>query len=122
MKFYICKHCKNIITYIVPSGVKVVCCGEPMTEIIPGSVDAATEKHVPVVKKDGNKVTIEVGSVTHPMTEEHYINFIAVETKQGSQLKYLKPNDAPKAEFLISDGDEFVAAYANCNLHGLWKA
>jgi superoxide reductase len=122
MKFYICNHCKNIITYIVPSGVKVVCCGEPMTEIIPGSIDAATEKHVPVVKKDGNKVTIEVGSVAHPMTEEHYINFIAVETKQGSQIKYLKPGDAPKAEFLISDGDEYVAAYANCNLHGLWKA
>lgn len=110
MKFYICNHCKNIITYIVPSGVKVFCCGEAMTEIIPGSVDAAVEKHVPVVKIDGSKVTVEVGSVEHPMIEAHYINFIAVETKQGSQIKYLKPGEAPKAEFVISEGDEYVAA------------
>ncbi|MEA4972512.1 Desulfoferrodoxin [bioreactor metagenome] len=122
MKFYICKHCKNIITYIMPSGVKVICCGEEMTELIPGAVDAALEKHVPVVTKDGNKVTVEVGSVAHPMIPEHYITFIAIETKQGSEIKYLKAGDAPKAEFLIADGDEFVAAYAYCNLHGLWKA
>lgn len=122
MKFYICKHCKNIITYVMPSGVKVICCGEEMTELIPGSVDAALEKHVPVVTKDGSKVTVEVGSVAHPMIPEHYITFIAIETKQGSEIKYLKAGDAPKAEFVIADGDEFVAAYAYCNLHGLWKA
>lgn len=122
MKFYICKHCKNIITYVMPSGVKVICCGEEMTELIPGSVDAALEKHVPVVTKDGSKVTVEVGSVAHPMIPEHYITFIAIETKQGSEIKYLKAGDAPKAEFVVADGDEFVAAYAYCNLHGLWKA
>ena len=93
-----------------------------MQELVPGTVDAAAEKHVPVVKKDGNKVTVSVGSVTHPMLEEHSIQFIAVETKQGSQIKYLKPNEAPEAVFAIADGDEFVAAYEYCNLHGLWKS
>ena len=122
MKFYQCSHCKNIITYVDNKGVPVMCCGEKMQELVPGTVDAAAEKHVPVVKKDGNKVTVSVGSVTHPMLEEHSIQFIAVETKQGSQIKYLKPNEAPEAVFAIADGDEFVAAYEYCNVHGLWDS
>ena len=122
MKFYQCSHCKNIITYVDNKGVPVMCCGEKMQELVPGSVDAALEKHVPVVEKDGNKVTVKVGSVTHPMLEEHHIAFIAIETKQGSQIKYLKAGEAPEAVFAIADGDEFVAAYEYCNLHGLWKA
>ena len=122
MKFYQCSHCKNIITYVDSKGVPVMCCGEKMQELVPGTVDAALEKHVPVVEKDGNKVTVSVGAVTHPMLEEHYIVFIAIETKQGSQIKYLKPGEEPKAVFAIADGDEFVAAYEYCNLHGLWKA
>lgn len=122
MKFYQCSHCKNIITYIDNKGVPVMCCGEKMQELVPGTVDAALEKHVPVVEKDGNKVSVKVGSVTHPMLEEHYIVFIAIETKNGYQIKYLKPGEEPAAEFVIADGDEFVAAYEYCNLHGLWKA
>ena len=122
MKFYQCSHCKNIITYVDNMGVPVMCCGEKMQELVPGTVDAALEKHVPVVEKDGNKVTVKVGSVTHPMLEEHHIAFIAIETKQGSQIKYLKAGEAPEAVFAIADGDEFVAAYEYCNLHGLWKA
>ena len=122
MKFYHCSHCKNIITYVDNKGVPVMCCGEKMQELVPGTVDAALEKHVPVVEKDGNKVTVKVGSVTHPMLEEHHIAFIAIETKQGSQIKYLKAGEAPEAVFAIADGDEFVAAYEYCNLHGLWKA
>ena len=122
MKFYQCSHCKNIITYVDNKGVPVMCCGEKMQELVPGTVDAALEKHVPVVEKDGNKVTVKVGSVTHPMLEEHHIAFIAIETKQGSQIKYLKAGEAPEAVFTIADGDEFVAAYEYCNLHGLWKA
>lgn len=122
MKFYQCSHCKNIITYVDNKGVPVMCCGEKMQELVPGTVDAAIEKHVPVVEKDGNKVTVKVGSVTHPMLEEHHIAFIAIETKQGSQIKYLKAGEAPEAVFAIADGDEFVAAYEYCNLHGLWKA
>ena len=122
MKFYQCSHCKNIITYVDNKGVPVMCCGEKMQELVPGTVDAALEKHVPVVEKDGNKVTVKVGSVTHPMLEEHHIAFIAIETKQGSQIKYLKAGEAPEAVFAIADGDEFVAAYEYCNLHGLWQA
>ena len=122
MKFYQCSHCKNIITYVENKGVPVMCCGEKMQELVPGTVDAALEKHVPVVEKDGNKVTVKVGAVTHPMLEEHSIRFIAIETKEGSQIKYLKPGEAPETVFMIADGDEFVAAYEYCNLHGLWKA
>ena len=80
MKFYQCSHCKNIITYEDNKGVPVMCCGEKMQELVPGTVDAALEKHVPVVEKDGNKVTVKVGSVTHPMLEEHHIAFFAIET------------------------------------------
>ena len=122
MKFYQCSHCKNVITYVDNKGVPVMCCGEKMQELVPGTVDAALEKHVPVVEKAGNKVSVKIGSVTHPMLEEHYIVFIAIETKNGSQIKYLKPGEEPAAEFVLADGDEFVAAYEYCNLHGLWKA
>lgn len=122
MKFYQCSHCKNIITFVDNKGVPVMCCGEKMQELVPGTTDAAQEKHVPVVEKDGNKVTVCVGSVTHPMMEEHHIAFIAIETKQGSQIKYLKADEEPKAVFSLAKGDEFVAAYEYCNLHGLWKA
>ena len=77
MKFYICKHCGNIIAYVHSSGVPVVCCGEPMQEIIPGTTDGALEKHVPVIEVEGNKVTVRVGAVEHPMLPEHYIEWIA---------------------------------------------
>ncbi|MCD8036568.1 MAG: desulfoferrodoxin [Clostridiales bacterium] len=122
MKFYQCSHCKNIITYVENKGVPVMCCGEKMQELVPGTIDAALEKHVPVVERDGNKVTVCVGSVAHPMLEEHSIKFIAIETKQGSQIKYLNPGEEPKAVFAIAEDDEFVVAYEYCNLHGLWKA
>jgi len=122
MKFYICKHCGNIIAYVKSSGVPVVCCGEKMSEIIPNTTDAAQEKHVPVIEVSGQKVTVKVGSVEHPMTEAHYIQWIALETKEGNQRKELKPEGKPVAEFTMCEGDEVVAAYAYCNLHGLWKA
>lgn len=122
MKFYVCKHCGNIIAYAENKGVPVVCCGEKMTELIPGSVDAAQEKHVPVIKVDGSLVTVTVGEVEHPMLEEHYIGWIALETKQGNQRKTLAVGGKPEAQFALVDGDEVVAAYAYCNLHGLWKA
>jgi superoxide reductase len=122
MKFYICRHCGNIIAYTEASGVSVVCCGEKMQELIPGSVDAAAEKHVPVISVSGNKVTVTVGSVAHPMQEAHYIKWIALETAQGNQRKLLKPGAAPSAEFMICDGDQVVRAYAFCNLHSLWQS
>ncbi len=122
MKFYVCKHCGNIIAFASDKKCDVMCCGEKMTELVPGSVDAAQEKHVPVIKVDGNLVTVTVGSVAHPMTAEHNISWVALETKQGNQRKTLAVDGAPEVQFALVDGDEVVAAYAYCNLHGLWKA
>ena len=85
MKFYICEHCGNIIEYVKESGVPVMCCGQKMTEIVPGTTDGAYDKHVPVVTLEGNKVIVEVGSVEHPMVEAHYIQWIAIETAKGRQ-------------------------------------
>ena len=122
MKFYVCKHCGNIIAFASDKKCDVVCCGEKMTELVPGSVDAAQEKHVPVIEQEGNVVTVKVGSVAHPMTEEHHIAWIALETEQGNQRKTLNPTGTPDAQFALVDGDAVVAAYAYCNLHGRWKA
>lgn len=122
MKFYVCEHCGNIIAYAKNKGVPVMCCGEKMSELVPGSVDAATEKHVPVILVEGNKVTVTVGEVEHPMAEEHFIEWIALETQEGNQRKELKPGSKPQAVFMLAETDKAVAAYAYCNLHGLWKA
>lgn len=122
MKFYVCEHCGNIIEYVKNKGVPVMCCGQKMVELIPGTSDGATEKHVPVIKVDGQKVVVEVGSVEHPSLEEHYIEWIILETDKGYQKADLKPGQAPKAEFILTEGDKVVAAYEYCNLHGLWKA
>lgn len=121
-KFYVCKHCGNIYAAVKESGVKVKCCGEDMTLIVPGTVDASKEKHIPVYKKEGNKVTVTVGSVIHPMEEAHYIEWISIQTKQGNQRKVLNPGQEPVACFCLCEGDEVEAVYAYCNLHGLWKA
>ena len=121
-KFYQCSHCGNIIAKVKDSGVPVVCCGETMTEIVPGTVDASLEKHVPVYTVDGNIVHVTVGAVEHPMQPEHYIEWISLRTKQGSQHKALCPDDKPELCFTLCEGDEVEAVYAYCNLHGLWKA
>ncbi|MEA4934979.1 MAG: desulfoferrodoxin family protein [Lawsonibacter sp.] len=122
MKFYRCKHCGNLLTFLNASGVPVICCGEEMAELLPGSVDAALEKHVPVVETQGAAVHVKVGSVAHPMVAEHFIQWIALETNLGSQIKYLKPGQAPEASFVLAEGETLVAVYEYCNLHGLWKA
>ena len=118
-KFYKCPFCGNVIQKVVDSTVPVVCCGQPMQELIPGTVDASVEKHLPVVTKiDDNTIKVEVGSVAHPMLAEHHIAFIYVETEHGGIRVDLK--DKPEA--VISLGDEkAVAVYEYCNLHGLWK-
>ena len=122
MKFYICEVCGNIVYHVNASGVPVFCCGKKMNELVPGTVDAAVEKHVPVYRVEGNLVSVKVGSVEHPMLDVHSIQWIAVESKQGVQIKYLQPGQAPEASFALVDGDELVAVYEYCNLHGLWKA
>ena len=120
-KFYICKHCGNIITMVKPTGVPVMCCGEKMAELVPGEVDAATEKHVPVYEVEDGKVIVKIGEVAHPMTEENLIEWVAVQTKQGFQVKKLAAEHEPESWFKITDCDEVEAVYAYCNLHGLWK-
>ena len=122
MKFYRCAHCGKIIAVVKESGVPVMCCGQKMEEIVPGTTDAAAEKHVPVYEVKDNIVTVCVGSVAHPMTEEHYIEWVSLQTKGGNQRKALKPGDEPKVCFAICEGDEVEAVYAYCNLHSLWKA
>ena len=122
LKFYLCSHCKNLVEMIHFGGAPLMCCGEKMQLLTPNTTEAATEKHIPVAQVSGNTVSVTVGSVEHPMLEEHYIGWISVQTKQGSQIKHLKPGEAPKADFALAAGDEVVAVYAYCNLHGLWKA
>ena len=121
-KFYICEHCGNIAALIKNAGVPLMCCGQKMKEIIPGTTDAAIEKHVPVYKVEGNLVTVTVGSTEHPMMPEHSIEWVSLQTAQGNQLKTLKPENKPEVSFALCDGDEVEAVYAYCNLHGLWKA
>lgn len=121
-KFYICEYCGNIIAMVKNSGVPVMCCGQKMTEIIPGTRDAAVEKHVPVYEVRDNKVFVKVGSLEHPMLPEHYIEWVSIQTKFGNQRKMLNPGDKPEVCFAICEGDEVEAVYAYCNLHNLWKA
>ncbi len=122
MKFYQCETCGQIIAIVKETPVPVMCCGKPMKEIIPGTTDAAVEKHVPTYEVKDGKVLVTVGAVEHPMLEEHFIEWVAVQTTNGNQRKALKPGAAPKACFALCEGEEVVAVYAYCNLHGLWKA
>lgn len=121
-KFYFCEHCGNLVGMIDSSGVRMVCCGMKMTELKANTTDAATEKHVPVIEIDGQKVTVTVGSTIHPMTEEHHIAWIYLLTEQGGQRKPLDVDGQPIATFAITEDDKVIAAYEYCNLHGLWKA
>ena len=121
MKFYSCEECGEIIHFDKYTGVPVLCEGKEMKELVPGVVDASSEKHVPDVEVNGNKVTVKIGTLEHPMLEEHYIEWILIETKKGYQKVNLKPGDEPRAEFVLTDDDELVAAYEFCNLHKLWK-
>ena len=119
-KFYVCETCGNLVGMINESGVNMVCCGKKMTEIVPGTVEASKEKHIPVAIVEGNTVKVNVGSVDHPMTEEHLIEWVYLQTCRGGQRKCLKAGDAPTVTFALCD-EKPVAVYAYCNLHGLWK-
>lgn len=119
-KFYICRHCGNIIGMINDAGVPVMCCGQKMEALVPNTTEAAGEKHLPVVTVDGATVTVKVGEVAHPMTDEHYIQWVYIETENGGQRRALKPGDKPEVTFCLGE-DKPIAVYAYCNLHGLWK-
>ena len=119
-KFYICKHCGNVVHKCVDSGVPVVCCGKNMEELIPNTVEASGEKHIPVVTRvDDCSIKVEVGSVPHPMLPEHHIAFIYVETEDGGGIR-VNLKDKPEA-VICTCTSKPVAVYEYCNLHGLWK-
>ena len=121
MKFYKCEICGKIVAMVKETPVDTMCCGQAMRELVPGTTDGATEKHVPVYTLDGNTVKVRVGSVEHPMTDAHHIEWIAIETENGNQRKELKPGDKPEATFALVPRDKIKNVYEYCNLHGLWK-
>lgn len=121
VKFFICEKCGKIIGVISSTAVPTMCCGEAMKPLVPGTVDASLEKHVPVVCVEGNIVKVKIGSVDHPMLEEHSILWVYLQTENGGQRKNLKVGGAPSVEFALAADDKPVAVYAYCNLHGLWK-
>ena len=119
-RFFICKHCGNMVGLVQNKGVPLVCCGENMTKLEPNTAEASVEKHLPAVTISGDSISVQIGSVPHPMEDKHHITFVYVETQHGGQRKCLKVGEAPKLAFSFSD-DKPMAVYAYCNLHGLWK-
>lgn len=122
LKFYYCKICGKIIAITKDGGTPTVCCGEIMSELIPCTTDGAFEKHVPIIKSEGENVSVIVGSEMHPMIKEHYIEWILLETNRGWYKRFLHPGEFPRADFVIISGEKVVAAYEYCNLHKLWKS
>ncbi|MBF7082508.1 desulfoferrodoxin [Desulfallas sp. Bu1-1] len=146
-KFFICKHCGNLVVMIEKAGAKIICCDQPMNELVPNTVDTSSEKHLPVITFTGgfsaNAATVSIGNIPHPMTEEHHIEWVYLQTVQGGQFKYLAVGQDPVVTFALADKDAYsfcdrpickmgrehcmfkckrgFAAYAYCNLHGLWK-
>ena len=121
-KFFICKSCRNIVTPVNDNGAQITCCGDKMTELIPGAVNASREAHVPVWNVKGCLLHVKVGAKEHPMLPDHYIEWIAVQTKRGLLLRRLCPSEKPEARFALCAGDEVEAVFAYCNIHGLWKS
>lgn len=121
-EIYKCEVCGNMVEVVHAGAGELVCCGQPMKKMAAGTTDGATEKHVPVIEKVEGGYKVKVGSVAHPMTEAHYIEWIELVCEKCGkvQRKYLKPGDAPEA-FFASDSDN-VTAREYCNLHGLWEA
>lgn len=118
-QIYVCAECGNMVELVRVGGGELVCCGEPMTLLQENTVDAAREKHVPVIEKTASGYKVSVGSVTHPMEEKHYIEWIELLADGQVYRKYLQPGDAPVAEFAVTASQ--VSAREHCNLHGLWK-
>ena len=119
--FYQCATCKTIAIKVNDGGGEMSCCGEPMAVLEPNSTDAAGEKHVPVIERDGDAVTVKVGSVAHPMEEDHSIQWVYITTEEGVLSKCLKPGEPPVATFDLA-GQTPLEAFEFCNKHGLWKA
>ena len=122
MKIWKCMGCGNIVAVLKEGTCIPNCCGKEMVELKANTVDAAVEKHVPVVELNDTLVTVTCGEVLHPMEEKHYIEFMVLETNLGVKISYLKPGDEPVCHYALTTGEEVIAAYAYCNLHGLWKS
>ena len=118
--FYKCKVCGNVVIKLVDKKVPLMCCGKIMEELNPLANDGAVEKHIPVVKVDGQNVNVQVGEVFHPMTEEHYISHIIALTNKGFYVRQLSPQDQPIADFVLAKDEILTEGYSYCNLHGLW--
>ena len=122
LKFYYCEDCGNVVIMLKNSGVPIICCGQKMIELTPRMTGASLEKHIPVYRVEGNQVLVTVGAAEHPMEQEHFIEWIAIQTREGSQCKKLQPGQPPRASFALCEGDEVEAVYAYCDQHGFWKA
>ena len=120
LEIYKCELCGNIVEVLNGNDGTLVCCGQPMTKMEENTVDAAKEKHVPVVEKTADGYKVSVGSVAHPMEEKHYIEWIELVAGDRSYTKFLKPGDAPEAVFCVDAKSVIAREY--CNLHGHWKA
>ena len=121
-KFYICETCGKIVAIVKDTRVPLMCCGSKMKELIPGTTDASHEKHVPVWTKEGSIVTVSVGAAEHPMTSDHFIQWVSLQTTQGLQCKTLQPGQPPKVCFALCEGEEVETVFAYCNLHSMWKS
>jgi superoxide reductase len=120
-RFFLCTICGNLVGKIYDKAGIMVCCGKDMVELKPNTVEASTEKHLPVVSVDSNKVVVKVGAVAHPMLPEHFIGWVYLQTEKGGQRQNLSAGMQPEVSFLVNSDDKPIAAYAYCNLHGLWK-
>ena len=120
LSIYKCEVCGNIVELLHEGKGELVCCGKPMKLFVENTVDAAREKHVPVIEKTSTGVKVKVGSVAHPMEEKHYIEWIEIIADGKAYRQFLKPGDAPEATFAIQANNIIAREY--CNLHGLWKA
>lgn len=119
--FYLCAHCGNLTAMLQDCGVPLYCCGQPMTRLDPERGEGAGEKHRPVWRQEGDSVHVVVGEMPHPMTQEHLIQWICLESERVLQYAHLEPGDAPEARFALCPGDRVRAAWAFCNQHKLWR-
>lgn len=119
LQFFKCEHCGNVAVKLFDEGPALFCCGQQMTELVPDSVDASVEKHVPVVEVTDD-IKVKIGAEEHPMIDTHWITMIVLETNRGFQYVKLEPGDKPEAEFTLAPGENPVAVYDYCNIHGLW--
>ncbi len=122
MKFLLCEHCGNLVEMVNDVGAPLYCCNHPMEELTPNTSDGAQEKHVPVVRREGGTLTVELGETAHPMEESHLIEWVVVETEHGCLRRDLHAGDGTTISFPVCDCDRPVAVYVWCNLHGLWMS